>query len=244
MINSINVNHTSQTYANIAKAHTANGSINQSMIKALAGKIEEAAGVSKASEVSTQEMTMEEYKEYIADKISRLPVDPSQALSSTAVHISEKGFEAMKNDPEYEKWVMDTLEYDFAFHDPWCNRCGGAYAVHYFGESKETYRGMGWYKGYQNGKGEELFNDKAKDSFWSRRAKKNSQIEQQNKKHLEKQRLQKAAYEKAVFEARMMTPAVGTTSTGTSAVSVAVSVAVTSASAAISSYESGFGIME
>lgn len=133
--------------------------------------------------VSTQDMTMEEYKEYISDRLSRIPMHPSQMQNSVAIHISEAGFEAMKNDPEYEEWVIGGLEKDFASHDPWSGICGGHYVVHYFGATKEEYRGQSWYPAYQNGKGESLFNQKAKGSFWERRLKR-QEMEQQRVQRL------------------------------------------------------------
>lgn len=136
----------------------------------------------RTERISTQDMTMEEYKEYISDRLSRLPMDPSQMQNSVAIHISDAGFEAMKNNPEYEEWVMDWLGQDFAFHDPWSGICGGHYVVHYIGATKEEYRGQGWYPAYQNGKGESLFNQKAEGSFWERRLKRQEMERQQVKK--------------------------------------------------------------
>lgn len=136
----------------------------------------------QAEKISPQDMTMEEYKEYIADRISRLPMHPSQMQNSVAIHISEAGFEAMKNDPEYEEWVIGWLGQDFAFHDPWSGICGGHYVVHYVGATKEEYRGQGWYPAYQNGSGESLFNQKAKGSFWERRLERQEMERQQVKK--------------------------------------------------------------
>lgn len=142
------------------------------------------AGISEAyqaAQISTQDMTMEEYKEYISNRLSRLPMHPSQMQNSVAIQISEAGFEAMKNDPEYEEWVIGWLEKDFAFHDPWSGICGGRYVVHYIGATKEEYRGQSWYPAYQNGRGESLFQEKAKGSFWERRLKRQEMERQQVK---------------------------------------------------------------
>lgn len=121
--------------------------------------------------VSTKDMTMEEYKAYIYDEISKLPVSASQMSTSFSIHISEKGFEAMKNDPDYEKWVLNKLKDDFAVNDPWSSRCGGSYTVHYFGATKEEYQGIGWYEGYNNGNGQKEFDSKSKNSFYVKKSK-------------------------------------------------------------------------
>lgn len=121
--------------------------------------------------VSTKDMTLSEYKQYIYNRISALPMHPSQALRSVSVHISDEGFKAMQQDPEYEKWVLDVLRQDFAYYDPWAEVCGGSFAVHHFGASKEDYRGEGWYTGFRNGKGNALFEKEDEESFWDKRIK-------------------------------------------------------------------------
>lgn len=131
---------------------------------------------------SAQDMSMEEYKAYIADRISRLPMHPSHMQDSVSIHISEAGFRAMKEDPEYEEWVIGWLGQDFACNNPWAGICGASYVVHYIGATKEEYRGEGWAKGYQNGKGEDLFNQKARDSFWERRAKRHQEYQKLQEK--------------------------------------------------------------
>lgn len=120
---------------------------------------------------SPADMSMDEYKQYILGKISQIPRHPTRMSESQAFNISDKGFEAMKNDPEYEKYVLNIFETDFAVANPWASLCGGAYVVYNIGSTKEEYLGQSWYAGYQHGKGEEFFNKKAEDSFWVRRAK-------------------------------------------------------------------------
>ena len=139
-------------------------------------------------------MTLEEYKQYIHDKISQIPISPSQMSSSFSVHISDAGFEAMKADPEYEKWVLDTLKHDFGFNNPWAGICGGSFVVHNFGATKEEYSGQSWYAGYQNGKGESLFNQKAEDSFWERRMQRRIQLQEQQEELQMKRMLDKRLY--------------------------------------------------
>ncbi|MCM1064512.1 MAG: hypothetical protein NC420_08595 [Eubacterium sp.] len=58
---------------------------------------------------SPQEMSMEEYRQYIAQKIRQIPVHPSRRNEYISVTISEEGYAAMKNDPEYEAWVLNDL---------------------------------------------------------------------------------------------------------------------------------------
>ena len=56
------------------------------------------------------QMNLGQYKQYISGRISAIPVNPTRALESLSVKISDAGFQAMKDDPEYEEWVLATLE--------------------------------------------------------------------------------------------------------------------------------------
>lgn len=169
----------------------------------VAEKCEEGTKVSEvqtANIVSTKDMTMEEYKQYIYEKLSQLPMNPSHMQDSISINISEAGFEAMKNDPEYEKWVINEFRTDFATYNPWSATCGGCYVVHYIGASKEECHSESWYAGFKNGNGKSLFDSKAKDSFWERRAEQKKRVEAQIEKQQEKKRMQKEAYEKAEMQ--------------------------------------------
>lgn len=133
-----------------------------------AGKTNSGGNVSNLNKVSTKNMTMKQYKNYIKGRINALPVSSSQALNSVSVNITEEGFEAMKSDPEYEAWVLDSLGKDFAYNDPWSGFSGGRYVVHHFGATKEEYRGQSW--SMDNGVGKSLFDADAKKSFWQKRS--------------------------------------------------------------------------
>ena len=141
--------------------------------------------------VSTEDMTMEEYKQYIYDKISQMTMNPSRMQDTISINISEAGFKAMKNDPEYEKWVLDYLQKDFNCYNPWTATNGGCYCVKYIGATKEEYRGESWYAGYQNGKGTSLYDEKSQDSFWERRAERRQRLEEEYEELLEKRALAK-----------------------------------------------------
>lgn len=56
------------------------------------------------------QMTLAQYKKYISGRLSAIQIDPTRALDSLSVKISDAGFQAMKEDSEYEEWVMKTLE--------------------------------------------------------------------------------------------------------------------------------------
>ena len=153
----------------------------------------------KIEEISPKEMTFEEYKKYIYQKISELPIHPSNRNDFIAVPISDAGFRAMKADPEYEKWVLDTLQRDFMCYDPWGS--SGKYVIHSFGASKEAYRGESWRMEEPDGK--DRYNQKSKNSFWERKARRRKQLKEQYEKLLRKRLLEKKFYEKKIYERKL-----------------------------------------
>ncbi len=135
------------------------------------------------AEKTREEMTLEEYKQYIRDKISRIPMHPSQMKNSVSIHISDAGFLAMKNDPEYEAWVLDTIRKDFSFQDPWNAVGSGRYVIHSFGATKEEYRG------YSFGKEEPSSSRKrVKESYWEKRRKRQKKLQKEYYEELLKKR--------------------------------------------------------
>ncbi|MDE6888512.1 MAG: hypothetical protein K2P45_07715 [Eubacterium sp.] len=140
---------------------------------------------------SPRDMTMEEYKEYLYDKISQLPVHPTNMQDDVSIQISQAGLEAMKNDPEYEQWVLSSIRSSFMSRDPWSGMCGGKYVILYFGAEKEQSRGECLRAGHLNGSGDKLFNKKAKNSFWERRARRREELAEQYEEMLEVKELNK-----------------------------------------------------
>ena len=211
MENTINVNYMTKTYSNFLKNYEAKCG-GQTKTTSFSDKVaEKSMGTTNVSEtgktgaVSTKDMTMEEYKQYIHDKISQIPMHPTRMSESISINISEAGFEAMKNDPEYEAWVLNDLRTGWAQPDRWAGVCGGAYSTIYYGATKEECHAEMWSAGYQNGSGKSLFDSKAKDSFWECRVERKKQMEAQIEEQQEKKRIQKAAMEKSDAHKRLMT---------------------------------------
>lgn len=166
------------------------------------GKANESGEVSASEKINAwlvENMTLEEYKQYIYDKISEIPMHPSQILHSVSVSISDEGFAAMQKDSEYEKWVLDTLRQDFGFYNPWCSVSGGSFTVHRFGKSKEEYRGDSWYMGFQGGKGSILFDKEAEEGFWKRRSKRHKEYIKQSQEIADEKKIMKRVYQEAAM---------------------------------------------
>ncbi len=84
------------------------------------------------------QMNLQQYKKYISGRISAIRIDPSRALESLAVQISDAGFQAMKDDPEYEAWVLETLEN--AWSVPQLGAFSSAYTTYSIGADRESFR--------------------------------------------------------------------------------------------------------
>lgn len=69
------------------------------------------------------EMTLDEYKRYICNKISRLPVSDSARLNTHGVLVlKEEAFVSMQKDPAYEEKILNMLQKGFqtqySFYSP------------------------------------------------------------------------------------------------------------------------------
>jgi hypothetical protein len=152
-------------------------------------QIKEISKINVVEKDFVKDMTMEEYKQYIYDQIAKIPISDSQMNSSFSVYITEEGFEAMKNNPEYEQWVLAILRYDFTFYDAWAYMHGSRYVIHCFGAEKEEYIAHSWSKGAN------IDTRKAEKSFWKKREERRRRW----KKQLEEAQAKKAMW-KRVFE--------------------------------------------
>ena len=197
MSNTINVNGMTSYYSSFIKSVTAKTSVDKgskvnsgtvngekdSFISTLSSKVETAGTLEETAAVSTKDMTMEEYKQYISDKISSFPFHSSKAGESYSINISDAGFEAMKNDPEYEKWVLDDLKTCFAMPVPsWYQAMGGpsTYTIFNYGATKEEFSGQRFPVGVQGNKAR--FESSAENNFWTRRADTKKQVEEHAQK--------------------------------------------------------------
>ena len=205
MSNTINVNYMTRAYnqyqqKNAAKDQKKEDTRFADSVREKSEASGSIVGNSKIGSVSAKDMTMVEYKQYIYNKISQIPMHPTRAGESISVTISEAGFEAMKNDPEYEAWVLNDLQVGWSQPDKWSGICGGAFSTIYYGASKEECHAEMWSAGYNNGNGGKIFNDKSKNSFWERRIENKKRIENQVKKQQEKKRIQKKQAERTAYE--------------------------------------------
>ena len=110
-------------------------------------------------------MTIEEYKAYVAKKISELPRHDTKSRDTVIVDITDAGFATMKEDADYEQWVFDTVGRDLITENSLSSMTGGRCAIHRFGDKKEQYSFDSW------GKARDITDimasiTAAEDSFW------------------------------------------------------------------------------
>ena len=91
----------------------------------------------------TENMSMTEYQLYIQSKISKLTSGSHRRDGYTAVFISDEGFEAMKNDPEYEKWVLNLIK-SGSYSNSYGRSEEKHYSAYFIGASKEETHSEHW----------------------------------------------------------------------------------------------------
>lgn len=65
--------------------------------------------VTDKSQVSPEDMTLEEYKAYFNEKMNSLYTHPSQRNRNDIIDITDDAYKRMQTDPEYEKKILDAL---------------------------------------------------------------------------------------------------------------------------------------
>ena len=63
--------------------------------------------VAEKAAVSTEDMTLDEYKAYFQEKMDALYTHPSQRNMNWVIDITDAAYERMKKDPEYEQKVLN-----------------------------------------------------------------------------------------------------------------------------------------
>lgn len=245
MSNTINVNYMTRAYnqyqqKNAAKDQEKEDTRFADSVREKSEASGSIVGNSKIGSVSAKDMTMVEYKQYIYNKISQIPMHPTRAGESISVTISEAGFEAMKNDPEYEAWVLNDLQVGWSQPDKWSGICGGAFSTIYYGASKEDVMlrcgvlviTMGMVGRFL------MISQK---QFWERRIENKKRIENQVKKQQEKKRIQKKQAERTAYEEYAQNKRLSAQDARTRLVAESSSSAKTvTISQAVASYEANF----
>ncbi len=140
---------------------------------------------------STAEMTMDEYKAYLEEKLAAIPWHPNRYNDEESITITDAGWERLKTDPEYEKKLLDDIAIDRAYYSPLLGT-GGTYCTRKIGATEVEYEGWSWSKQYGFGSAENsrsVFEEKSKDSQMKMRAQKKKQMAEAEEKYYAQKRM-------------------------------------------------------
>ena len=127
---------------------------------------------------TTTEMTMAEYQEYIWEKIDSFPFSPTRPYDEQTIKISEKCWNRMKDDSEYEEKMMNIIKDGRQYPDPFfgMGSCG-AYEVLDFdgGEGCLSHTFSKNFGGSKLGASNQ-FDKESEGAFWSNRRKRMKEL--------------------------------------------------------------------
>lgn len=147
---------------------------------------------SVAGNVSREDMTMEEYKSFINGLLKTIPFDATRIYDKEIVSISEAGWKQMKNDPDYEAWVLGYTVENRSVRNPFFGLPGASasFCVEKFGASIEEHVGQGF---SMSGPGSTSKHEKNEKSWWEKRQEKMEELlEEQAENALKKAQKQRA----------------------------------------------------
>lgn len=133
------------------------------------------------ADLSTEDMTMEEYQAYFYRLLETIPYDSTRVNDTSIITISEKGWEQMRKDPDYESWILGYFVEDRAVRNPffgWGNDAGSMITEH-FGASIEEHHGEGFSKAALKGNTDKDNDDDDKEDWWIKRHKRIKKLMQE-----------------------------------------------------------------
>ena len=123
----------------------------------------------------TEAEEMELFKKEFYEDLSKITIH--KTLHNVAVNISEAGFKAMKDDPEYREKILSLLKRDLGSSFAPRN-CSAVFTV---GATMKEYRGDSWPVGYDSG-----FYTRSQDSFFKKTSEKKDRQKELLEEYLEK----------------------------------------------------------
>ena len=150
---------------------------------------------SSISNKPKEEMTTDEYKQWFMNEMSKMPVSSwfRSSFSSGSLVIKEEAFERMKNDPEYEKYVMNRIRSMYSVSSLPVGPNNVCYEV--IGASPEECYG---YAGPTGGSGSNFASNEK--SWWEKR---HERMEEQEKEAVKKAEARKAAAQENYLKSQM-----------------------------------------
>ena len=118
--------------------------------------------------ISRKDMTMEEYKSFIHGLLNSIPFDSTRIFDREIVSISEDGWKQMKNNRDYEAWVLGYTVGNRSVRNPFFGWPGASanLCVERFGASIEEHIGQSV---STSPSGSKPANKKNEKSWWEKR---------------------------------------------------------------------------
>lgn len=161
------------------------------------------------AEVSVKDMTMEEYKSFITSLLYSIPFDATRVYDEEVVSISDEGWEQMKNDPDYEAWVLGYTMENRSVRNPFFGMPGasGSFYVEKFGATIEEHLGQSL--GPTSPSIPSPTNGKRKKSWWQKRQERMEEaMELQVNKALRRKQAQRILEQKRYLHGRISASAI------------------------------------
>lgn len=155
---------------------------------------------------TTAEMTMTEYRSYIWEKIDAFPFSPTRPFDEQTIKISEKCWERMKDDSEYEEKMMKIIKDGRQYPDPFFGMGSyGTYEVLDF-DGGEGCHSHTWSKKYggNNLVASSRFEKESEGGFWTNRHKRMKEVQAISEERCLERRLAAKLGARHAREARLM----------------------------------------
>lgn len=149
---------------------------------------------SGAGNIDRDSMTMEEYKRFFTQLMDSIPFDSSQWNTSETWSITEDGWKQMKNDPDYEAWVLGYTKENRSVRFPKGLADAGTVCIEKFGASIDEHHGVGFSKSSGNPKKDD------DESWWTKRHKKQEEILKEQAKKAQSKRIAQQKQQMEVWE--------------------------------------------
>ncbi|MBQ9384152.1 MAG: hypothetical protein IJT87_07935 [Ruminiclostridium sp.] len=145
------------------------------------------------------ERSLDDYKAYINDRVSSLILHPTQFGDTYAVSISDAGYRAMQENPNYEKWVLEQIHGAFSSEIPsWLRQLGGTqYHTLQFGSKPEQFRQTSF------STGEGALKKEEKEEYWKQLKELRDKRREEFEKLLKKKRIALAQAQALALERRL-----------------------------------------
>ncbi len=141
--------------------------------------------------VDRDQMSMNAYKTMIYSILDRIPFDVTRQYDREIISISEKGWEQMKGDADYEAWILGYTVENRSVPNPFSGWMGasGNLCIEKFGASIEEHMGQSM---PMDRKPSAVPNGEKQESWWDKRHKR---MKEQMAEDVRKARLRRAAHQ-------------------------------------------------